>query len=399
MWVFILLGVLLILTALVNLYAVIEVSYISGRFEYHIKYGFIDFLNNTSSKPKLLNRLLSRSENKKSKKGKKSSPVKDDKQTHDIQSSKKDSSSVSDLSRNQTKKQDSKAKEEKDGRFDDLLSKISDAFELFDSSKKHFGRLIKGISFHRLYVNFCVREEDAYECALSYGRLSTAVYNIAGYITTAFRVKKKDITVSNEYCNGESVYDFACRIRLRFARALTVACGILLSYIFRDENSEPEQRNTKENNVNSNNNLNNTKECLFMNDHPVQGLMGTTIEKLRDMIDVNTIIGEPISTKDGTTIIPVSKVTFGFASGGSDLPTKQTKELFGGGSGAGMSIQPLAFICVSPGGEVKLLQMSVNASKENAIINTVPDLIDKISDLVTNKKKAKGDKEDSKKAD
>ncbi|MDO5559477.1 MAG: GerW family sporulation protein [Oscillospiraceae bacterium] len=132
-----------------------------------------------------------------------------------------------------------------------------------------------------------------------------------------------------------------------------------------------------------------------MNDHPVQGLMGTTIEKLRDMIDVNTIIGEPISTSDGTTIIPVSKVTFGFASGGSDLPTKQQKELFGGGSGAGMSIQPLAFICVSSSGEVKLLQMSVNASKENAIINTVPDLIDKISDMVSSKSKLKN-KDDSK---
>ena len=57
-----------------------------------------------------------------------------------------------------------------------------------------------------------------------------------------------------------------------------------------------------------------------MSEHPIQGLMGTTMEKIRDMVDVNTIIGDPILTPDGTTIIPVSKVSFGFASGGSDLP-------------------------------------------------------------------------------
>ena len=137
----------------------------------------------------------------------------------------------------------------------------------------------------------------------------------------------------------------------------------------------------------------------MMENHPVNGLMGTAIEKIRDMIDVNTIIGDPISTPEGATIIPVSKVSFGFASGGSDLPSKQPKNLFGGAAGAGVSVQPLAFICVSPNGDVKLLQMSVNASKENAMISTLPDLIDKISALVNGgeKKPKKGKK--NKKAD
>ncbi|MBE6844057.1 MAG: sporulation protein YtfJ [Ruminococcus sp.] len=128
-------------------------------------------------------------------------------------------------------------------------------------------------------------------------------------------------------------------------------------------------------------------------DHAVNGLMGTTIEKIREMIDVNTIIGNPITTPEGATIIPVSKVSFGFASGGSDIPSKSQKELFGGGAGAGVSVQPLAFICVSPNGDTKLLQMSVNAKKENAIINTIPELIDKISDMVSSKGKGTGKKE------
>ena len=115
-------------------------------------------------------------------------------------------------------------------------------------------------------------------------------------------------------------------------------------------------------------------------EHPIQGLMSTTMEKIREMVDVDTIIGEPITVADGTVIIPVSKVSFGFASGGSDLPTKAQKDLFGGGGGAGISIQPIAFLVVS-NGDVKLLQMSMNANSSNAIINMVPEVFDKVSSL------------------
>ena len=78
-------------------------------------------------------------------------------------------------------------------------------------------------------------------------------------------------------------------------------------------------------------------------EHPIGSLMDTTMEKIKEMIDVNTIIGEPITSPDGTLIIPVSKVSYGFAAGGSDLPTKkENKDCFGGGSGAGVTIQPVA---------------------------------------------------------
>lgn len=122
-----------------------------------------------------------------------------------------------------------------------------------------------------------------------------------------------------------------------------------------------------------------------MSEHPINGLMETAMEKIREMVDVNTIVGSPIASPDGTVIIPVSKVSFGFASGGSDLPAKVQKDLFGGGSGAGISIQPVAFIVIS-NGEAKLLQMSMNASSSNAIINMVPEVVDKITSLVSSKK-------------
>ena len=118
-------------------------------------------------------------------------------------------------------------------------------------------------------------------------------------------------------------------------------------------------------------------------EHPIQGMMGTAMQKIREMIDVNTIIGDPITTPDGTVIIPVSKVSFGFGSGGSDWPNKNTaKDLFGGGAGAGISINPLAFLVVS-NGDVKLLQMSLSFNTADKMVNMVPDVIDKISGLVS----------------
>ena len=117
-----------------------------------------------------------------------------------------------------------------------------------------------------------------------------------------------------------------------------------------------------------------------MSEHPIQGLMATTMQKIREMVDVNTIVGEPILSPDGTTIIPVSKVSFGFASGGSDIPSKNPKDIFGGASGAGVSIQPLAFLVVHEG-NVKLLQMTTDDNTANNVVNIVPEVLDKISEL------------------
>lgn len=121
----------------------------------------------------------------------------------------------------------------------------------------------------------------------------------------------------------------------------------------------------------------------------LESLVRTAMEKIKEMTDCETVVGKPIVTGDGTTIIPVSKVSYGFASGGSDLPTKSTKDQFGGGSGAGITIQPMAFIVVHKG-ETKLLQMTTTTSYENAVINMVPEVIDKIIDFV-DKKTTKND--------
>ena len=128
-----------------------------------------------------------------------------------------------------------------------------------------------------------------------------------------------------------------------------------------------------------------------MSTNKLNETMQNAMENIKKMVDVDTIIGTPMDFPDGTNIIPVSKVSFGFGSGGSDIPTKSEKELFGGATGAGITIQPIAFIVIKRDGDVKLLQMSVNASKENAIINTVPEVIDKISDIFSKDKEKKSE--------
>ncbi|MBE6851080.1 MAG: sporulation protein YtfJ [Ruminococcus sp.] len=127
-----------------------------------------------------------------------------------------------------------------------------------------------------------------------------------------------------------------------------------------------------------------------MSEHAINGFMGISMEKIRSVVDANTMIGDPIQCGDGTTVIPVSKVSLGFASGGSDIPTRTAKEYFAGGAGAGMSVKPVGFLVVQ-NGDVRLVQLSMNADKGNVALNMIPEIIDKISALIPKKDKKSAD--------
>ncbi len=115
-------------------------------------------------------------------------------------------------------------------------------------------------------------------------------------------------------------------------------------------------------------------------------ILASTIEKIRDLVDTSTIIGEAIYAEGGTTIIPVSKVTYGFASGGADFPSKSSKELFGGGGGAGVTITPVAFLVIN-NGEVTLKHITAYDNAAERVVNLVPEMFDKVTGFI-NKAKA-----------
>ena len=122
-----------------------------------------------------------------------------------------------------------------------------------------------------------------------------------------------------------------------------------------------------------------------MSEHPIEGLMNTAMNSIKDMVDVNTIIGEPIETSNNIIIIPISKVGFGFAAGGSEFKGETVEEIqyrlpFGGGSGAGVSITPIAFLVVQSG-TVKLLPVS-HSSAIDKLLDYVPDLVEKANNML-----------------
>ncbi len=119
-----------------------------------------------------------------------------------------------------------------------------------------------------------------------------------------------------------------------------------------------------------------------MKEQSAAGILGTSIEKIKDLVDVSTIIGDPIVISDVLQVIPVSKVTYGFASGGSDFPSKTSKELFGGGGGAGITITPVAFLVVNNGNVTIKYLNAAEGSVERAI-GMIPDVVDKASEVIT----------------
>lgn len=137
----------------------------------------------------------------------------------------------------------------------------------------------------------------------------------------------------------------------------------------------------------------------MMREHPIEGLMSAAMTSIQDMVDVNTIIGDPIETNNNIVIIPISKVCFGFAAGGSEFSEEtideynkkereekvQYKLPFGGGSGAGVCISPIAFIIVQDK-NVKLLPVN-HSSAIDKLLDYVPDLFDKVNEIMSKKVK------------
>ena len=122
--------------------------------------------------------------------------------------------------------------------------------------------------------------------------------------------------------------------------------------------------------------------------HPISDLMTETMSKIKEMVDVNTIIGSPIVAADGTTVIPVSKVSFGFGAGGSEFASKHAASgsplAFGGGSGAGVTVSPVCFLVIGKDGSANILGINAQAADTvDRLVEMIPGAINKASNFVS----------------
>ncbi|MDO4607898.1 MAG: GerW family sporulation protein [Clostridia bacterium] len=124
-----------------------------------------------------------------------------------------------------------------------------------------------------------------------------------------------------------------------------------------------------------------------MSENNIKTVMDTTMDKLRTMVDADTIIGTPVVVGN-ITLVPVSRVSFGLATGGSDFPSKSDKQLFGGGGGAGVTVNPVAFICIN-GDNVHMMPVYSDMNTIDKAINMAPELIDKVKSLFEKKTEIK----------
>ena len=129
-----------------------------------------------------------------------------------------------------------------------------------------------------------------------------------------------------------------------------------------------------------------------MSTHPINELMTNVMGNLKQMVDVNTIVGSPVETPEGTTIIPVSKVGFGFAAGGSDFsgPSEMSDPHFAGGSGAGVSISPIGFLVVSKD-QIRMIPVNSPNAAVDKLVDYIPTAINKINNLIVKHKDSDGE--------
>ncbi len=266
-----------------------------------------------------------------------------------------------------------------------LIDTIQQAAALATGALKSFFR---HLVLKRLNISIIYHGEDADDTAVKYGYFCLAVYPAVSALVKAAKCRHYGVDIAPSFNEGEESHyavDIHAQIRVFWIVALVFRYGLkAIRLLLRLRRAK-----TKEEKTEILNDLADNKGESAM-EHPIGNLMSITMEKIKEMVDVNTIVGTPITAADGTLIIPVSKVSYGFASGGSDLPTKnEKKDLFGGGSGAGVTIQPIAFLTVYQG-NVKLVSIG-GGDGIDKLMNMVPDVVDKVKGFFKKDKKTEID--------
>ena len=357
LWLKILIGIILVIILILMIPVGVRAEY-NEDILVELKIGFVT-IKLYPPKPK-----KPKKEKEKKKKKKKPAPEKEEEK------------------KEEKEKKPSLLKEKGVGWFIDLIRQIA---ALAGGVMKDFFRhlVIKNMQISITYAG-----SDANDTAVKYGCFCLSVYPAVSILADVTKCRHYGVDIAPNFTEGaKSVYyaDVWVRIRVFWVVKLVFKYGFkvirILWSLRRGKTKELDEM------IQKNNELNNKGECDM--EHPIGSLMNITMEKIKEMIDVNTIVGTPITAEDGTLIIPVSKVSYGFASGGSDLPTKkENKDCFGGGSGAGVTIQPVAFLTVHEG-NVRLINVTGENNPIDGIISAIPNVVDTVKGIMDNRKKKK----------
>ena len=280
----------------------------------------------------------------------------------------------------QTKQKDKQPAKKKPGIIKEkgmawLIDTLRRAAALAAGALKSF---FKHLIIRRLNISISYHGENADDTAVKYGMLCLAVYPAVSILVRTADCKRYGVDISPNFNDGETS-QYAVDIDL-YIRVVWVL-GLVLRYGFRALRLLLSLKSGKKTGADKQTQTATEQEPFSEGEHtmehPIGNLMNITMDKIKEMVDVNTIVGTPITSVDGTLIIPVSKGSYGFASGGSDFPTKnENKDLFGGGSGAGVTIQPIAFLTVYQG-NVRLISVGTGDGLDR-LMNMVPDVVDKV---------------------
>ena len=279
--------------------------------------------------------------------------------------------------------------EKKPGLFSSLVQRKGGKGEVFRSlgrSLLYSGRALEKIAtgFHLTKWDLLVQigEETAYDTALAYGKYCAGIYPLVSLIAQWCHCRRYTVSVVPDFDTPGLTADIEAKGWIRPGR-IVGQVGLLLFRLVLEWLRKPKKKkNTQDGSARQKAEEMIQKAVQKMNGQSIDSMMGLTLDKIRSMADVNTVIGDPIVV-DGATIIPVSKVSYGFAAGGSDLPCKMQaqKDLFGGGSGGGVNVIPVGFLTIQEG-KVRLLQLDPCTSALDRVITMAPGFMDTIESLV-----------------
>lgn len=270
---------------------------------------------------------------------------------------------------------------ENEGFVKTLLKNPEDTIYVLKKVLIDLKRLFQWIYVRNFVLEADICGKDAKDTAENYYKFCSLALSTIGFFSSLLNFKNKNTKINPDFCGKKNKINLSFLVKARICVLVVIlvrlAYALVILYIKLSRGKHFKNKISK-------------KESTMAESGKIDGLMGLTLDKIKQIADVKTIIGDPVKIDDNITVIPVSKVSYGAGSGGSDLPVKGNNGYFGGGAGAGMTVTPVGFLVVQDG-NVRILQLK--DENKATVADAVPGIIDTVSSFISKKKNNKSDDE------